>query len=61
MKREEKLVIGFFATWAVFFIASACGPAQGGSTPTVIQVYAPDQSLCYVVMQGATAVGGNCR
>lgn len=42
-------------------LLTSCGKANGDDKPTVLQINAPDGSNCYVIMQGAQAIGGNCR
>lgn len=41
----------------------SCGQASRASAPANVRAerfYGPDATTCYVILQGETAVGGNC-
>jgi hypothetical protein len=44
-------------------LCSSCGTAKAGNvkdTLSVERIFASDGATCYVIVQGETAVGGNC-
>lgn len=44
-------------------ILLSCGQASKAAVPANVRIermYGPDAVTCYVILQGETAVGGNC-
>lgn len=51
------------AILAIVQILLSCGQASKAAVPANVRAerfYGPDATTCYVILQGETAVGGNC-
>lgn len=48
---------------AIVQVLLSCGQASKAAVPANVRAerfYGPDATTCYVILQGETAVGGNC-